>query len=295
MTSTSPDTFRATTASTLQRADAERALVLPTLETGPVVTDDVAARATPAFPAGVARAATVTAKVFSPLTRMLGEVARGHEPAPGDAFEASAAADAAQADPRAHAAGYAAGWAQGVAAAAVHEREALAAHQDAADAHRDELRHAVDQALSALDAAADQMRSRIVPTIDATADVLVASAADLAEVLLGHELADSQTRGRTALARALAAAPEHSDVVVTLHPVDRQLLDAAGVTGATERGRGVALTDDPALTPGDAIAHFAGGQVDARISTAMARLRASLRSARRESAAAAEHGGGGTA
>lgn len=299
MSPEAPAGFTFTTAPSLDREDARRAVVLPVMSTGARVEADVAERAERAFPAPLDRSApTVSAAVFSPLPRDARALqARASAPtvAP-DPFAPSfpshdVAADRSPDSGRSHAVGYAAGWAQGVAAAAVNERAALAAHEVAAEDQRDQLRRAFDRALSALDDAAAQMRGRIVPTVDATADVLVAAAADLAEMLLGHELTDSQTRGRRALERALTAAPEHSDVMVSLHPLDLRLLEEAGVTGATvsSHGRSVALTEDGSLHPGDAIAHFPGGQVDARISTAMARLRASLRSAERAAGAPAGH------
>ena len=296
----SPDTtpttgFTATTAPSLGRDDAQRAVVLPAARSGARVDPEAAQRAEVAFPAPPAGPqGTVSAAVFSPLPRDAGALwARSTAPAVEPDPFAPALAGTGSADlagdggdgaaHRSRSAGYAAGWAQGVAAAAVNERAALAAHEASAEAQRDALRRAFDRALAALDDAAAQMRGRIVPTVDATADVLVAAAADLAEMLVGHELTDSQTRGRRALERALAAAPEHSDVVVALHPLDLQLLEHAGVTGATasSRGRTVQLTGDGSLHPGDAVAHFPGGQVDARVSTAMARLRSSLRSAER--------------
>jgi len=205
---------------------------------------------------------TVTSAVFAPLPGARREV------------DVRPAGDSA----RTGAAGYAAGWAQGVAAAAANERAALAAHAAAAQAQRAAAAAALEQALSALDDAAEQMRRRLAPVIDATADVLVAAAADLAEVVVGHELADAEHRGRRALARALAAAPEHEDVLVALHPDDLALLAELPAAGTTPGGRGVRLTADPGLQPGDALAHFPGGLVDARVSTALARLRGSLRS-----------------
>jgi flagellar assembly protein FliH len=182
--------------------------------------------------------------------------------------------------PATSAAGYAAGWAQGVAAAAAGERAALAAHAEAAETQRAQLAGAVARALAALDDAAAQMRAHAVPAVDATADALVAAAADLAEVLVGHELTEAEGRGRRALARALAAAPAHDDVTVSLHPDDLAVLgDLAGPDApAGASGRDVRLAADPALAPGDAVAHYPGGRVDARVATGLARMRAGLRS-----------------
>jgi flagellar assembly protein FliH len=178
------------------------------------------------------------------------------------------------------AAGYAAGWAQGTAAAAAAERAALARRDAAAEADRAAFAAAADRALAALDAAADQMRRHAVPAVDAVADQLVGAAAELAEVLLGHELSEAEGRGRRALARALAAAPAHEDVVVALNPDDLALL-GAHAPGGQAHGRDVRLTADPALAPGDALARFAGGQVDARVSTGLVRMRSTLRAGER--------------
>ena len=195
----------------------------------------------------------------------------------------SAQAEAARAAGRA--AGYAAGWAQGSAAAAVREAELRAALVAQAQAERAQLTARVEAALASLDAAAEAMRARTAPTVQEECDLLAATAIQLAEVVVGREVADDAERGRTALERALAAAPEHAEVVVRLNPEDLAVLQrtgepADGLLAAGAR-RGVEIVADPGLAPGDAMADFPGGRVDARIATALERMRSSLRTAAR--------------
>lgn len=220
-----------------------------------------------------------SAAVFSPIPQRTAE------------SPASAAAPAA-----AQAAGYAAGWAQGVAAAAANERVALAEVAATAAAERGQLLTAALAALSALDAAAAQMRARTAPGVDEAVDVLASAAVDLAEVVVGQHVTEAggAARGRAALDRALAAAPEHEDVVVRLNPADLALLDgltggAALAVGALATGggrRSVELVADTGLRAGDAVADFPGGSVDARITTALGRMRAALRTSTREGTSA---------
>jgi len=118
------------------------------------------------------------------------------------------------------AAGYAEGWAQGqreakVAAQAAQAR-ARAAEQEEAQARA----AALDRALGAVLAAADQLAQQEVPVAAELESAVLHGAVELAEALLGRELAGSPERGLDALRRVMALAPETGTVTVRLHPED---------------------------------------------------------------------------
>jgi flagellar assembly protein FliH len=92
----------------------------------------------------------------------------------------------------------------------------------------------------------------------------------IAEVIVGHQLAQPDGRGRDAIARALALAPAHGDVTARLHPADIAVLGDAGTVAP---GRMLAIVADPSLTPGDCVVDVASCRIDARISAALERAR----------------------
>lgn len=101
-------------------------------------------------------------------------------------------------------------------------------------------------------------------------DQIVAVAMQIAEVLVGHTLEQPDERGRDAIARALALAPVHGDVVARLHPADIAVL---GDPDTLVPGRVLVIVPDPSLSPGDCIVDVAACRVDARVSTAIERAR----------------------
>ena len=101
-------------------------------------------------------------------------------------------------------------------------------------------------------------------------DQVVAAAMQIAEVIVGHELARPDDRGRDAIARALALAPVHGDITARLHPADIAVLGDAAILAP---GRVITIVPDPSLTPGDCVVDVASCRIDARISAAVARAR----------------------
>jgi flagellar assembly protein FliH len=155
--------------------------------------------------------------------------------------------------------GYAAGFEEGYGAGYAHGID---------DAHRhvELLANLVEQ----LGREADAFAARETTTRSEIEEQIVAAAMQIAEVLVGHELAQPDERGRDAIARAIALAPVHGDVTARLNPADIALL---GDPATLAPGRVLAIVADPSLTPGDCIVDVASCRIDARISAAIERAR----------------------
>ncbi|RHA44533.1 FliH/SctL family protein, partial [Cellulomonas rhizosphaerae] len=129
----------------------------------------------------------------------------------------------------------------------------------------------VSDALEALARAAAAVRAVAAPVLADATHALHAGAIELAEAVLGVELADDERSALAALARVRAAEPGPGPVTVRLHPRDLATL-LTGDADLTD----LRLEADPSLAPGDAVAEHADGHVDARIAAALERGRAAL-------------------
>jgi flagellar assembly protein FliH len=172
----------------------------------------------------------------------------------------------------AHAAGYATGWAQGCRAAETAADAAREQEQARTRRASEELAGNTSRALAALANAATALERRAAPGAAEVEDTIVATAFALAQAIVGRELAVAKVPGEAALARALALTPTGRPVTVRLNPADHRLLTADG-TSAEVAGRAVTLLADPALQPGDALAECDSASIDARIGTAIERVR----------------------
>jgi len=101
-------------------------------------------------------------------------------------------------------------------------------------------------------------------------DQVVATAFQIAQVLVGHELTHSASPGRDAIARALAFAPDSGHVVARVHPDDLTTLEDPE---SLVPGRQLTVVADPSLTRGDCVVDVASCRIDARISEAVQRVR----------------------
>ena len=174
---------------------------------------------------------------------------------------------------QARTAGYAAGWAAGARAAAEHAAEQR--RQISAD--NDEVRseRAADHAalVAALQRACVMASARTAPVLAEAQHALQTAALELAEVLLGVELADGERSARAALHRALSLPAEVGPLTVRLHPRDAQIIHTAVADGELNLPDDVIVRGDPNLAAGDAISVHEDGYLDARIATAVARVR----------------------
>jgi flagellar assembly protein FliH len=184
----------------------------------------------------------------------------------GGAGTGAAAAARRDAELRGYAAGYAAG-ARRAERMLEERRTALEAvtrrHREAAAAAEAAREARLEQVLAALDA-------RLEPTLDAARGALLGAAVELAEALLGRELADDELSARAIAARVIAHDEERAVTRVRVHPAE------ASDVALMLTGRSVDVVGDASLARGDAIAELPDGFLDARITTALARVRRAL-------------------
>ncbi|MUK01427.1 hypothetical protein GM708_05495 [Vibrio cholerae] len=175
-------------------------------------------------------------------------------------------------DDVAFARGHAAGYAYGLSLARVE----LAERKVAADAEAEEARVRAEavatRRLRALDAATRALEARTAPVLAEARGQILDIAFSTAEELIGHTLKDGQASARAAVARALQGTAGEEVRAVRLHPADLALLQADDVDRP-----GLVLVADTSLERGDAVTDLPQGSIDARLSTALGRVRAVLR------------------
>ncbi len=165
-----------------------------------------------------------------------------------------------------HAAGYAAGFDAGRAAALAEQASLTAAYERRLSGVIQASEHAVTEAMSGLTAVAD-----------AAARVTAGAAFAIAEAIVGRELQLAEHPGRDAVARALALTPDGVEVTLRLNPQDAATL----VSSDLPAGRTINVVADAGVDRGDCKAEAGWTSVDARISSALARVRAVLDGAAR--------------
>jgi flagellar assembly protein FliH len=177
------------------------------------------------------------------------------------------------------AAGYTAGWSVGYHAASV-EVAAQRKKRDQRDAQRRQKLH--DDAVAAIDVlsrAANAARQRTLPVIEEASRDLVLKSVELAEAIIGRQLADARASAQVALDKALADPELCAEAVqIRLSQQDYQVIQTVNAEseGAFALPEGVVLTADSSLMPGDVMCVLTEGYLDARISTALARVRQTI-------------------
>ena len=139
-----------------------------------------------------------------------------------------------------------------------------------AEAARLHNEFAVDAAavLLALRDAAASVRAAHVQTAAEVESLIVSAALDLAEAIVGREVAVSASPGADALARVMRVAGEERPMVVRLHPDDVAMMPSPPA--------GVVIMADPHVERGGAIAEAGDWRVDAQLVPALDRARAAL-------------------
>ncbi len=176
----------------------------------------------------------------------------------------------AEARSAAEAAGYAAGYAAGVQAALKAAEAEQALIRAAAAAELSTRTGQVNAILDRIREAAGAFERRAIPATEQIEDLVVSTAFSVAESIVGASLRDDETRGMTALARALALAPVGVPAIISLNPQDHALLGDHVAELASSHD--VQIVSDPSLRPGDATVSSGATTIDARISAGLARV-----------------------
>lgn len=124
-----------------------------------------------------------------------------------------------------------------------------------------------------LEEASRQVAALRAQVVDEVVNDLSGLVVDLAEVLVGRELAMGESAAREAIARALALAPVGPELVVSVHP-DCGLEDD-DIAGAAV-GRHVTILRDPSIDLHGCRILAGGCQIDAQIPAALERVRAAV-------------------
>lgn len=175
----------------------------------------------------------------------------------------------------AHREGFAAGHADGVAAAAQSLAEAEQAAQARLADSRARWERRLVSATAALGAAAAQLEQAALPTAEELRDSVLDAVLVLVEDLLGRELATVGSAGVDALRRAMTLLPADAPSVVRLHPDDLAEVPAEALAALPAS---VTVVGDLSVERAGAIGECGVQRVDAQLGSALARVRAVLRS-----------------
>lgn len=179
-------------------------------------------------------------------------------------------------DAQAKAAGYAQGFNQGAAQAAAEAEDRARQHIAEHEALMAQVRSAADQGIAALASAASAVSAVEVATVEQARAELHAAAVELAEAILGRELSTATDSARVALERVAASPVAGKVIEVRLHPDEHAAATTLVEQGTAPLPAQATLVADPTLTPGQVIATYPNGHLDASIATALDRARAAV-------------------
>nr|WP_201469901.1 FliH/SctL family protein [Microbacterium hydrocarbonoxydans] len=176
---------------------------------------------------------------------------------------------------QARARGYADGYAEGVRRA----RDEAAHQADLTQRRERELTetylHQRGSALRALDAARDALDARTESVRAVATETIEQLAVELAETILGTELADPARAAAHAVRRAVAEAPVDRWTRVLLSEQDAPVVEADDDLSGLMAG--IEVVASSAVDPGGALIEVEDGEVDTRIVHALRRAQAQLR------------------
>ncbi|EMY34099.1 hypothetical protein D477_011421 [Arthrobacter crystallopoietes BAB-32] len=172
---------------------------------------------------------------------------------------------------KARAEGHAAGFAAGLRDAAKQAAADRKRLEDEYLAARVEVEARADRAVAVLNNAVDALNARTLPVLEAIEEALAQAALELAEAIIGYELEAGENRVRSVIARVLNPQTSHAVHTVRMNPADLTLLD-----DRVRAESGVSFVADASLAPGDALAEYPDGLLDARLSAALERVRSVL-------------------
>lgn len=172
---------------------------------------------------------------------------------------------------QARASGHAAGYAAGAAAARADANVAREIADQVAARELEAGALKVRRALTVLNAASAALDARTVPVLESVERQLAGAAVEIAEALIGRELSSSEDSARAALQRAM-----NPNVPAPVHTVRMNPADLSALPEDVRAGTAATLVSDASLQPGDAVAEYPSGILDARLSTAVARFKAAL-------------------
>jgi flagellar assembly protein FliH len=146
------------------------------------------------------------------------------------------------------------------------------AEVDAVMAEHAAATHELRLMTNALSAAIDQLTGRDRDDLSELEEQTVLFGMELAEHLVGRELAKTDEQLAAAVARAMALAPQRGAIVLRFNPLDRALADEAIEAHGELAGR-VEVMVDAGVERGGCVAVVGPLQIDAQLGTAMQRVR----------------------